>query len=249
MGKIIKISSFVILILVCSSLLSSLFLSKSNSALYKIFELETDGYYLNKLLGLVPKDVKDRYSEQLLASSDGSELICISDRSSSINKNFIVLRNESKEYFIKAYPFKLLKKDSEREIDLNNYISHLIDLDVFNMYIQAYGITNEKDIIRKYCYFLSILEESDSYRIVNNRTDIDFILTQHPLDNTDALTSSRHDIIDLNSIGFEESQEEVYCWFVNHGFIKFKFAFEAGKLIKAEGIIVGYLGNEFPSCC
>jgi hypothetical protein len=249
MGKIIKILSLVILILVCSILLIRLFIGKHQSALYKVFEVKTDGYYLHKFLGLIPKEVQERYSEKLLGSSNGSEVIFLSDKSSPINTNFIVLHSGSKEAFIKAYPFELLKKGSASEIDLKNHVSHLIDVDVFNQYLKEFDITGKEEAIEKYCFFLSILEDCESYRIVKNLADIDTIITRHPLSNIEVLVGSGYSIIDLNSFEFEESEEVTYCWFVNHGLVKFNFTFEGGELIKVESTSLGYLGNEFPSCC
>lgn len=249
MGKIIKVLSLIILIFVCSSLLFRFFVGEHQSTLYKIFETKTDGYYLYKFFGIIPKEIQERYLVEVLDSSGRSEVISLYDQSSPINTNFIILRSGSKERFIKAYPWTLFKEEFKNEINSKNYVSHLINLEVFNQYIEDYNITGRNEVERKYCYFLSIPDDTYSYRIVKKSADLDSIIAQFPLNNIEALVSSGYNILNLNSIVFEESEEMIYCWFINHGFVKFQFTFEGGKLIKVESTSLGYLGNEFPSCC
>ncbi len=249
MGKVIKVLSLIVLILVSSGLLIRYFVGEHRSALFKVFEVKNDGFYFHKFLGLIPKEIKQKYSTKVLDSLNGSEVVSLSDQTSSTNMNFIVLRSNSKGNFIKGYPWVLFEKGATNEVDWENYVSYLINLDIYNQYLEEYSVTSKNEIQRKYCYFLSIPNDPYSYRIIEKPADIDSIIVHSPLQNKEALISSGHEIVDLNSIIFEDSGGIVYCWFVNHGLVKFLFTFEKEKLVKVESINLGYLGNEFPVCC
>ncbi|WP_192349066.1 hypothetical protein [Algoriphagus sp. Y33] len=249
MGKLVKLLVLAICITICGGMLFRFFYGGYNSALYRIFQTSTRGYYFHKFLGITPGEIYDDYTISVLDSSGDSELINIVDNKSSTKTNFIVLRHDSYESFLKAYPWALFGNNTEKLTDNNNYLSKLINLDSFNLYVRLFNVDGEKSIVNKYCYFISNPNDFDDYSIIQDLSDLEVVLLNNPLDKKETLIGLGFEIIDLSSFIIEDSEGIVYCWYQNHGMVKFHFVFDNGSLVDVKSESLGYLGNEFPSCC
>ncbi|MCE7056296.1 hypothetical protein LZF95_16560 [Algoriphagus sp. AGSA1] len=249
MGKLVKCLVLAICITACGGMLFRFFNGGYNSAMYRIFQTSTRGYFFHKFLGITPSEIYDDYTISVLDSSGDSELINIVDNKSSTKTNFVVLRQNSQESFIKAYPWSLFGDNSEKVTDKNNYLSKLINLDSFNLYVRLFNVDGEKSIVNKYCYFISNPNNFDDYVIIQDLTDLEVVVLNNPIDKKETLIGLGFDIIDLSTLIIEDSDGIVYCWYQNHGLVKFHFMFDNGSLVDVKSENLGYLGNEFPSCC
>ncbi|PZX56802.1 hypothetical protein [Algoriphagus chordae] len=249
MGKLSKFLVLAICVTVSVIALFRVFQRGDDTAMYRIFQTSTRGYYFHKFLGIVPNEIYDDYTISVLDSSTNSKLLNITDNKSSTKPNFIVLRHDSHESFVKAYPWVLVENSTSRITNDYYYLSNLINLDSFNLYVRLFNVEGEMAIMKKYCYFISNPNDFGSYSIVNDLSDIEHIIKDRPLDKKNTLIGLGFEIVDLSSLILEKSNGIIYCWFQNHGLVKFYFVFDNAGLIDVKSESLGYLGNEFPSCC
>ncbi len=251
--RIIKVSAVLVIVLMTTVLLIRFFFSSIDTLSYKIFYAKTDGYYIHKLFGVVPRSYQNRYIETILDSYDDKDLLNLVDQRSTMYSNFILLRtNKNSEiYFLKAYPFSLVGVKDEM-IKSSGWIKHvslLIDLKVFNDYVSGKHLSSKEETIKKYCDFISDPIDSSSHKILKNRASLDSLINEKPLLNIDLVKSTGGKLINLQDIDFDQSSETlIYCWIYNKGVVKFIFTVNNDNTLKSvDSEIIGFLGNEVPS--
>jgi len=212
---------------------------------FQVFRVHSQDDYLYKILRITPSSFKDRYRiSELDRISNEVQLLNVTDKSSPTDMNFIVLKSGNKIQFIKAYPYML---NNESDTNFKNYSAKSIDINGFNTYIKHYTLSR-RQIIEKYCYFLSAINFKNSYLIlkeksqadslVNSKERMDSFIKHHPSAN----------LIQSDQIQFNTSDDEVICWFIDKGVVKIRFEFSSSNLIrKADSDLVGFLGIESPS--
>jgi len=249
-NKLIRI--ILIIALTATVFVVRLFFSSINSLSYKIFNAEARGYYLHKMLGIVPKSYQDRYIENTLETFGDKELLNLVDQKGATHSNFILLRNKKSDVkFLKGYPFKLVgvSNKSIENSGWEKHVSLLIDLEVFNDYIQCRNLSSREDTIDKYCYFLSNPTDNSSYKILRDSISLGSLISEKPLLNRDFIRGSGYTLIEAQNIDFDQVSETlIYCWIYNKGVVKFKFTFNADNTLKSvDSEIIGLLGNEAPA--
>jgi hypothetical protein len=249
MGKITKRVILIASVIVSLAFFINLFKGEYNSAYFKIFKAETNGYVMQKMLGFVPDDFKNSYNEKILRSSSTAEVVSITSKSSSVPTNYILLRQGHNEVFIKAYPLELHNRNTITGSKQHFEIAQLIDVKSFNAYLRDFEVTHKNQAIQDYCYFLSLPENSENYYMIQQLADLDTIIHNKPITNTETLSNVGYEIIDPAKLEFEESDKSTYCWFQKYGLIKFEFEFKGECLVQVKSTSLGYLGNEFPYCC
>jgi hypothetical protein len=250
-NKILKVSVVLIITFSITVLIIRTFFSSIGSPSYKIFRAETDGYYFHRLLGVVPKNYQDRYIETIIDSNDNYELLNLIDQKGATHPNFILLKKNKNEIkFLKAYPVCLVGVSDEtvKAAGWEKHVSLLINLEVFNDYIQLKHLTSKNEIIDKYCYFLSYPTEKNFCKILLDSADLNQLLNEHALINKEYIVNSGYKLIEPQSIDFSHANEAVvYCWIYNKGVVKFIFNFNKSALESVGSEIIGFLGNEAPS--
>jgi len=249
MGKIAKYISIAATVLILSILVFRFIWGTPDSACFKIFSVEMRRNFLYKLIGFVPQSFAERYSQNVLSSYGNVEIINFVDVLSPIYTNHIVLKYDEKEDFLKAYPTSLLSSKYSQDYSWEQHMSFLIDLKVFNKYTRKFRISDRKIIMKEYCYFLSNPEDSSSYKIIENPADLDSIVLDFPLNTKESIIDNGYKIIEPMALKLENSDGIVYCWYLNKGIVKFNFTFDGKRIVKVTSIILGFLGNEYPSCC
>lgn len=248
MGRTIKVSGVLLAVILILGWSIRLIHGNTDLALYKIFEAKTKGYPIHKLLLIIPSEIEDRYPVEVLKSSGNSQLIRIHDSSSPISNNFFVLKKNSTEQFIKAYPWSIFNKKLQENIEHENHISYLINLDGFNQYLKDFEIRGKKNAVLTYFSFIAD-HDSTSFRMVSSTNDLRSILLRYKIGNPEIPTIQEYELIKPESFKFRNLEGLYYCWFINKGLVQFHFEFENDRLTQVKSTILGYLGNEYPTCC
>jgi hypothetical protein len=246
-NRIVKTSIVSIAILASIVYFVRTFYSSSNTISYKIFTSNSDGFYLHKLLGIVPVSYQGRYSETVIDSFDNKEIVNVIDKIGSSHQNYIVLiENKSEVMFLKAYPFRLVgvRDKTVESKGWKKHVSLLIDLRVFNYYLLSKKITSKQEIINTYCFFISKSLDRTTHKILNSRADVDSLILEWPLIYKDNIFDTEHKLISASDIPFDGKGGVVYCWMVDKGIVKMFFEFNEDNTVDSE--IIGMLGNETP---
>jgi len=226
------------------------FFGSKDSITYRIFKEESNGYFFHKLLGILPSDYQDRYSRKVLESFDNIKLVYYEDGLDPLNHSFIVVSTGNESKFLKAYPFDLVGVNKEEVIQKgwNKHVSLLVNLEVFNEYVRLRKIKSKKEIIKKYCSFISNPIDDSSHYILSSVSDIDSLVKRWPIINEDFLKASGYKLLDRKVIEIKQSDQTIFCWFYYKGVVKFIFSFNDDNTIKSvDSNIIGLIGNEMPS--
>lgn len=248
-SKIVKTTVGLIIGLLLIAIAIRVFLGSTNSISFKIFKAKARGYYVHKVLGIIPSSYQDRFSKMILDSYDDKQVINLVDEMSSSYPNFIVFISGSESKFLKAYPFELVgvKKEEVERGGWTKHVSLLINLDVFNEYVRSKQLKSKDEAIRAYCSFLSNPIDQSTHKILRNASDIDSLITDWPTNNLDFVRARGYNVIDSKSIDFDQPDGTVFCWLYDKGVIRLGFTFNADNAIKSvESEIIGLLGNEVP---
>lgn len=233
-------------------LMARITFGSTQTALYRLFKEEQKGYYLYKLLGIVPDGFIDRYSRTVIEQYSGYKLISLVDTESIIRDNYFLIESEvSHSRLLKAYPLDLLPSNKKRiEPTWKTHVSYLVDTDVFNDYIKAHNFNSKKEIMKKYCFLFSHPQIVNSYKIINDAGDIKLLLKQHPLDRVEYFNRLGFELINAEEFNLLHMENTVYCWIYNKGLVKFKFSFDKNMNVECvESEIMGLFGNEVSTCC
>ena len=115
-----------------------------------------------------------------------------------------------------------------------------------NKYLKDHSSLSKEEIIEKYCLFLSIQTDKNSFHIIKNENDIDNIIASN--DNMRSYQNAfpdKYNIITYKNIDFSGSDDSIiYCWFINKGVVKFMFKLNNTFVESVESDIIGYLGVE-----
>ncbi|MEM9857234.1 MAG: hypothetical protein AAF843_07750 [Bacteroidota bacterium] len=247
MGRIIKILAGTTLIVLIALTVIKFSWAENHTALYKIFKSEVQGYYFHKWFGLIPDNVRNRFSTEVLEEANESQVINYSDNSSPTYNNIIVLKEKDDESILKSYRLSA-SINQKSSVSLSTYLPRQINLSVFNKYLDSHQIMSRPKIMEKYCFFLSVVGEKDSYALIKAQKDLDSLIAVMPPDNRESLTMAGYHLVDVSTLSLNGLAEDtVLCWFANYGLIKLKFEFEGDTLLNVQALILGYLGNEFPT--
>ena len=228
------------------------YFSSINSYQFMLYASETNGYSMNRLLGILPKSYKERFKEKTLESLNGKVLINVIDSKGATMPNYIIVKQKKSEsfQFLKAYPLNLTeaRNISNRDLIWKEHVSFLINLDAFNEYINEKNFKSKSQIVNKYFYFLSDPNDSQSYAILSDSIKLQQLIVKKPLANMNFIETVGGNIIESQSISFENLDESnILCWLYNYGIVRFRFVFdEKMTILSVESEIVGYLGNETP---
>jgi hypothetical protein len=246
---LIKISVIAILILIVSLSIFRLLFSSVDSTEFKVFKSYSRGYFLQKLLGIIPKNYVDSFKITVTEEYDNTQVLYIVDKKSSAHPYFVALKTDGELDFLKGYPFMFQEKiQNLEEQDYRTHVSRAINIKVFNSYLEGHQL-NKQQAIEKYCFFLSREESLNSFLILKNVKETEKVVKNH--NDTKAYLKAfpnTYNLITPNEIDFNEvTENSVYCWFINKGVVKFTFAFDdAIKVKSVESEIVGFLGTETP---
>lgn len=241
MKKFLYILAFVGLLFFC---LRFYFIS-TNNAQFKIFYNLYEEKWVYKILGLVPENVKKHFVTKKIDSFNGKDLLSLSDTFLLQNFDYILIRNNQSTCILKGFPISLVNETEVDSLDFGSMLPYMINLERFNSYIQEKGIKNEQEVIRRYCYFLSDLDDPQSYRIVEEEEDVKNLINDIPTRNFQTLKQLGYELIEPERLPLES--KHTFCWFYNKGLIRFIFTFNSdGILKKVESKSIGYLGNEIP---
>jgi len=241
MGKL----KYLLLAIICLSIVLTVraINVKKNPILFKIFQSEGPRLSINQLIGVVPGSFEENYTIDTIKSDSNFQV-----REYKLNLGhyygvYYCLLTERGEEFIKAYPATLFGDDKEG-VDIKNYHSHLINLKVFNRYINLAAIKEKSTIISEYFFFLS---DGYKYSRINSLKDIEILRTKHYDEIADNPLVRQEDLImDYDHLDF---QNYTYAWFQGRGLVRFKFVFGNGSISHVESIWIGDLGMETPYCC
>lgn len=224
-------------------------LGDSDSAVFRIFELTSEGQHLYKQFAIVPETFRDKFEEEILESSNSSSLIKLKRNDDPIGNSFLILRKKDRDLFLRAYPIQIFDDHFESNINVFDSLTYLIDLDVFNKYLVDFELYEDKEIIEKYLQFLSLSNSVKRYVIIDSYLKIDSVIQQFPLVNKNELSKKGNKLVDPKLVSFNESRNKILCWFVNFGLVEFDFTFKDQKLVLVKSKKIGFLGNEYPTCC
>ena len=249
MGKLIRSYKFMIVLFFLSvSIITLRYLNKDIR--YKIYFLEYNKPFFNRIIGIVPNNYEDLFGEKIIEETNAYSLINVVNNRMPFYSNDIIFYDKyrKKEKFIKAYPISLFRKYGKNEVfDFANEFSQQINLDIFNEYIIRSKISSEEKIFQKLCYLLSIPEDNSSFRIVMNSKDLnDLILSLKIKESDKKMVESNGDKVINFSDEINFDKNYFYCWFKNFGLVKFDLNFndDSLRLIQIKSEIIGYLGNE-----
>ena len=168
-------------------------------------------------------------------------LVHISDRSYSPQKNYYYLEGSRKLQNIYSSELKNYNKD----LSVYNVHSRLIDEDGFLMYLEHFHPeANRETVLFQYCKFLSGTNKKDEFMIIRNYGDIDSILLKFPKSGSSPLPVE-HVLSNVEMlIENYNNKDQTLCWFLKRGIVAIDMQMDrADELVKTE--FVGYLGNEF----
>lgn len=258
MGSIAKTVFKILLILLIIGSLMAIYTraarTDSEKIIFKIFMEDSSQNYFNKLLGILPEEYKSNFKWEILEEFNDAQVINLIDKRSSHIHYFLLFKFHSETSFLKAHPFNLLKSNRNLELknflDWENHVSYLIDKDVFNTYIAKRKLTKIDQIIYKYCYFLSNPNSQESFKIINQESDLHDLISQMPLIHVEHLKELGYKILDIEEIKISPNGDEIICWYQDKGIVSFHFLFDqSGNILYVKSNILGVLGNEYISCC
>ena len=229
---------------------------QDKSVRYRIYFSHKPEFSLNKIFGRLPKNYSTNYEEIIINESVNFQLINIIDKKAPFYSNDIILVNkkEKSEKIIKGYPFNILNNQKETVFNYNEYTSQLINLDVFNEYIKLADLHSKQEVIDNFLYLLSNINLSNSYQRIYSINELTSLINNNSIINKTNLIDTEYPIIDIDSIELSTNpNEEVYCWYLNWGLVKFEFKFQESikeiRLINVKSKVEGIFGNELLNCC
>lgn len=243
-----KYRVFIFSLIILSIVIFNIKENKPRSALAQIYFKDHKYDLYHKIMGTVPDNFSDRVKLEVIEDEDEYSLLRIIDHRYSITSIYYVLRVDKKEKFIKSDSFSLINVQIGNDAKLSEILSYTIDTEIFNEYTKLSGISNKEHVIKKYIFFLSNPHSSDHYEIIEHKSEIDSIVTYRPLETKGNLEVVGN-ILDIETLTLDFSSDAVYCWFFNHGLVRFYFQINKGLQVeKVESENLGFLGNECPVC-
>ena len=222
--------------------------NKPRSALAQIYFRDHKYDLYHKILGIVPESFSAKVKLEVLEDEYEYSLLRIIDDRYSITSIYYVLRLDKREKFIKSDSFSLIDVQIDNDAKLSEILSYTIDTEVFNEYTKLSGISHKEQVIEKYIFFLSNPHSNGHYEIIEHKSEIDSIVTYRPLETKENLEVVGS-ILDIETLTLDFSSDAVYCWFFNHGLVRFYF--QINKELQVEKVKsknLGFLGNECPVC-
>ncbi|HEY9047593.1 MAG TPA: hypothetical protein VIN08_16920 [Ohtaekwangia sp.] len=214
---------------------------------FKIFKAYDKHNAILKLVKIIPASYRNRFDiEEIESRGEDLVVLNVTDKLSPTHANFVILRKQGEDIFLKAYPF-MFKDGREQTGDFKNQDAKFIDVKAFNLYLSVDEHTIE-EVKYKYCYFLSSLKDNSSFLILSKPEEIDSLKSARK-DMTSFLKHfPSYELLNKEQIEFPQSNNEIVCWFMNKGVVRFKFYFNPDKSVKqVESEVIGFLGIEAPS--
>ena len=249
MGTIIKkYRIFIFSLIILTIVIFAIKENKPRSALAQIYFRDHKYDLYHKIMGTIPESFSTRVKLEILEDEDKHSLLRIIDDRYSIKSIYYVLRVDKQEKFIKSDSFSLINAQIDSDAKLSEILSYTIDTEVFNEYTKLSGISHKEQVIEKYMFFLSNPHSNGHYEIIEHKSEIDSIVTYRPLETKENLEVVGS-ILDIETLTLDFSSDAVYCWFFNHGLVRFYFQINKGlEVEKVKSKELGFLGNECPIC-
>jgi hypothetical protein len=248
MGTLKKIFVFLaIIICILALTVVSLHLSSSDTAIARIFSSRQD-YLWYRIVGIVPQDFSKRFEQSVIDSYNGKKLVNLVDKKSPSHTNYILIKDKTlEEKFLKGYPPVLVGWNDTSGYRWDNHVAYLINLNEFNIYISDKGIKKKKDIVDKLGFFLSLPQDTSSYKLIKDKQDIEELLQIRPPVNTSFIEDSGYNLVNIQDLDLDGEDSKYYIWLYNKGLVEFNLRFENEQIDEINSKILGFLGNESPS--
>jgi hypothetical protein len=243
-----KIISLVLVagLLIAFSSYRLLFAPALNSVEFRVFESTSKGHTMSKVLGVLPKDYRDRFKVTMIEKNGSTNLSYVIDMVDSRHPYYLALTIDKNISFIKGYPY-MWNENGEEQIQIKKHPSTMINVKAFNAYLKTRHFNRERTIL-KFCQFLSRQDSQHSYQILQSKDDAQSIVKdRESMINYLSISPKSYPIITADQINFQNVKDGViYCWFLNAGVVRLQFEFESRELKSVNSQVIGYLGVEVP---
>lgn len=215
--------------------------SDLNTIDYQIFKYER-GYFFNKIIKKVPKYYKQSYEKNLVEKGKHYEITYVINQSigSEFFYYYIEFNHKPEAGLLSAPPHYRFRSNSS--VTMENYMSYIVDVGLFNMYTKAIGLTSVEEKINHYIRFLERRDDSiKSVYPINNKNDLENVSKILPM-NTFNPPGSPLDInqIELDTIG----DFTRYYWISYAGLYRYSFKTNNRGELQVESERIGFVGNE-----
>jgi len=231
---------FAFLFLIFLILMYIRYFSDINTIEYQIFKHER-GHVLSKLLRKIPSEYKDMYKFEILKKNANLQLIYINDVYSSDGYYYywIDFIRQKKSGMLCAPPHYRFR--SNNMVTESNYMSYLIDINLFNKYCLFMGIKSFDNVIDNYIKFLYPVGHPEMVVEIRDRNDLIEVMNNWPIDKN----YLDEEIIEVDHVDLSGQSNLIrYYWVSYAGLIKFTFSFNYRHDLEVNSENIGLLGNE-----
>lgn len=236
MGTTRKLTSTILIVFATLLIIRSLSNSDVNEIIYSIYKLEKNEFssYYYKLIRKPPNSYISNF---IITENEDDKVIFIelTDKSCPFKYNYLYVHftQTKNEGFLYAPPhFRMRENDT---LSVGNYASRLVDMHLFQEYIDEKGISNQDSILQTLLDFVGKAVSSNVLIEVKSKEDLIKIIETYPMYNPFSEPT-----IDINTINLNSSSKMKYFWVRGVGLL---------EIIVNENYMftintVGLLGNE-----
>ncbi len=216
------------------------YFSDYNTTEYQIFKYER-GYTIYKLFMKMPKKIKDGYDVKVIEENENFQITYLKDLWSSgpYYYYYINFNHQRTSGILCAPPHYRFR--SNKEVTESNYMSYLVDIDLFNEYCNSIGAQTLNNMIDNYINFLHPIGYPHMAIRIRDRNDLKDVLSSRPLNPF----NPQAEILDIDAIDLSDQDNAIkYYWFSYAGLFRFSFTLNNQNELKVKANYIGLLGNE-----
>jgi len=215
--------------------------SDLNTIDYQIFKYER-GYFFNKIIKKVPKYYKQNYGKNLIEKGEYYKITYLKEKWSPAQYFYYYIEFADQPYggVLSAPPHYRFRSNSS--VTMENYMSYIIDIDLFNKYTKTIGLTSIEEKIHYYIRFLERWDASiKSIYPIKNKNDLENVTKLFPMNTFNPESPP----LDISQIEFDTTNNFTrYYWVSYAGFYKYSFTINKQGELQVESTRIGFIGNE-----
>lgn len=215
--------------------------SDLNTIDYQIFKYER-GYFCNKIIKKVPKYYRQSYEKNVVEKGKLYKITYVREKWSSVQYFYYYIEfiNQPHAGLLSAPPHYRFRSNSS--VMMENYMSYIVDIELFNMYTKAIGLTSVEEKINHYIRFLERRDDSiKSIYPIKNKNDLEKVSRVFPMNTFNPEGAP----LDIDKIELDTTSNFTrYYWISYAGLYKYSFTINKQGELQVESKRIGFVGNE-----